>query len=126
MPLISQNSSQWKTLSFMSYTKPWNIKRIGFGPVMAKVSSPYLFKSYYNLKNLSVILIFETPAGGNKCINEHLKCPNRSRNQRYPAKVLNHDFDLCPRSKPHVQNCLIDSKDFLTQTAQDRRHIKSK
>ena len=33
---------------------------------------------------------------------------------------------LCPRSKPHLQNCLIDLKDFLTQTVQGRTHTKSK
>ena len=31
MPLILQNSSRWKTLSIMSYTKPWDIK-IGLDP----------------------------------------------------------------------------------------------
>ena len=44
MPLISQDSLQWKTLSIMSYTKPWDANRIGTGPVLAKVSSKYLFK----------------------------------------------------------------------------------
>ena len=35
-------------------------------------------------------------------------------------------FYFCPRSKPHLQNCLIGLKDFLTQTAQGRRHTESK
>ena len=49
MPLISQNSYRWKTLGIMSYTKKGNANGIAFGPVMAKVSSPYLVKSCYNL-----------------------------------------------------------------------------
>ena len=44
MPLISQNFLRWKTLGIMSYTKPWEANRIESGPVMAKVSSKYLFK----------------------------------------------------------------------------------
>ena len=32
------------------------------------------------------------------------------------AKVLKSNFYLCPHSKPHLQNNLIDLKDFLTQT----------
>ena len=36
--------SRWVT-----YTKPCNANRIGFGPVMVKVSYPYLLKSRYNL-----------------------------------------------------------------------------
>ena len=78
----------------MSYTKPWDANRIGFGP-MVKVSSPYLCKSYYSFNcigDLSVILIFATNAGGHMCIEEHHECPNKSGNQRHPAKVLNSDF----------------------------------
>ena len=48
------------------------------------------------------------------------------RNQWHPAKVLNSEFYLYPRSKPNLQSCLIDSQDFLTQTAQGSRHIKAK
>ena len=40
--------------------------------------------------------MFARPAGGHKCIKEHLECPNKSENQRHPAKVLNSDFYLCP------------------------------
>ena len=107
--------------------KPWDTNSIRFGVVKAKVSSPYLFKSYNNLnciKDLSVMLIFTTPAGGHKCIKEHLECPNKCGHRRLPAIVLNSYFYLCLHSKQHLQNCLIDSKDFLTQTAQGRRHIK--
>ena len=53
--------------------------------------------------------------------------PKQKWNPRHSAKVLNSDFYLCPRSKPHLQNYLIDLKDFLTQTVQARRHtIKNK
>ena len=95
----------------MSYTKGWNANRM-----VMEVSSLYLVISYDNLNcinNLSVILIFARPAGGHKCIKEHLEC--KSGNQRHPSKVLNSDFYLCSRLKPH-----------LTKTAQGRRHIKSK
>ena len=44
MPLISQNSLRWKTLSIMSNTKPRDTNMIESEPVMAKVSSEYLFK----------------------------------------------------------------------------------
>ena len=57
---------------------------------MAKVSSQYLLKSYNSLnciKDLSVILIFATPAGEHKCKKEHLECPNKSGNQWNPEKV---------------------------------------
>ena len=97
--------------------------------VSSNMGVPTGFKLYYNpncIKVLWVILIFATPAGGHECTTEHLECPSKSGNQRHSAKVLNSDFYLCPRSKPHLQNCLIDSKDFLTQTAQGRKHIKSK
>ena len=42
---------------------------------MAKVPSPFLLKSHYNLyciKDLSVIFIFEIPSDGNKCTKEYL------------------------------------------------------
>ena len=87
------------------------------------------FISNYNLifiKYLLVILIFATLAGGHKCIKEHPECPNKSGNPWPSAKVLNSDLYLCPHSKPHLHNCLIDLQDFLTQTAQGRRHTKSK
>ena len=48
------------------------------------------------------------------------------RNQRHPTKVLNSEFHLCPRSKPYLQHCEIDFKDFLTQTAQGINRIKPK
>ena len=133
MPLISQNSSRWKTLRIMSHTKPltWlNANGIGFWPVMATVSSPNLFRSYYNLncfKDLSVMLIFATPSGGNICIKHTiLSAQTKVEISGIQQKVLNSDFYLRSRSKPHLQNCLIDSKGFLTQTAQDKRHNKSK
>ena len=115
---MSQNSSRWKILSIMnmSYTKSCNANRIGFGPVMAKVSSPYLFKSYYNCKfcitNRSVTLIFATSTGGHKCIKKHLECTNKTWKSLVPAKVLNSEFYLCPCSKRHLQNCL-NQKIFL-------------
>ena len=87
------------------------------------------FISNYNLnfiKYLLLISIFVTFAGGHKCIKEHLEYPKKSGNPRHSAKVLNSDFYLCPHSKPHLHNFLIDFKDFLTQTAQGRRHTKSK
>ena len=90
---------------------------------------PSQFQLYFNLnriKDLWVTLISATPAGGHKCIKKHFECQSKSGNQRHPAKVLNSDFCLCPRSKPHLQNYLIDSKDFGTRTAQGRGHIKSK
>ena len=76
--------------------------------------------------NLSGKLIFAKPAGGHKCIKEHHECPNKSENQRHPAEVLNSHTYLYPHSEQHLQNCVINSKDFLTRTAQGRRHIKSK
>ena len=75
--------------NIMSYTKPLNANRIGFGPVMAKVSSPYLFKSYNNLnciKDLSKILNFSTPTGGHKCIKEHLECLNQNWKSAVPSE----------------------------------------
>ena len=43
----------------MEYFKHYKLhkyaNRIGFGPMMAKVSSPYLFKSYYNLNYIKNI-----------------------------------------------------------------------
>ena len=104
----------------MSYTKKCSANRTGFGPVMAKVSSPYLLDSYCNLnciKDLSVILIFVIPAGRLKCIKEHLPQQEILRKSN-SAKVLNSDLYLCPPSKLHLQNCLIDSKDFLTKNTQ--------
>ena len=62
--LAMENSKLYELHKAVEYKKDWT---------MAKVLSPYLFKSYYNLKDLSAILIFETAAGGNKCIKEHLK-----------------------------------------------------
>ena len=47
------------------------------------------------------------------------------RNQLHPAKVLNSDFYLCPPSKSHVPNYLIDSKYFLIHKFQGIRHNKS-
>ena len=47
-------------------------------------------------------------------------------NSSTQQKVLTSEFYLWPRSKPPLQNCLIDSQDFFTQTAQGSRHIKSK
>ena len=38
------------------------------------------------LKDLWVILIFATPAGGHKCIKEHLECSCKSGNQQHPRK----------------------------------------
>ena len=71
-----------------------------------------------------MIKIFATPAGGLKCIlKEHLPLQEILQNQQHPANVLNSDFYLCPLSKQHLQNCLIDSKDFLTQTTKGIRHI---
>ena len=98
MLLILQNSSQWKTLSIMSFTKSWDSNRIGFGPVMVKVSSPYLIKSYCNLnyiKYLSVILIF-----CNICCSTqvHLECTKvkiSSTQQKFQILIF-----ICV----HVQN----------------------
>ena len=45
---------------------------------------------------------------------------------RAQTKILNFELYMCPRSKPHLQNNLIDLRDFLTQTAQGRKHTKSK
>ena len=73
-----------------------------------------------------VISMFATLAGGHMCIKEHLECPNKSAILQHSAKVLISDFNLCPHSKPHLHNCLIDLQDFLTQTAQGRRHTTSK
>ena len=64
--------------------------------------------------------------GTRKCIKEHLECPNESVNQWHPAKVLNSDCYLCPLSKLLLQNCLIDSKDFLTQTAKVKDILNQK
>ena len=61
--------------------------------------------SYYNLnfiKYILVILVFATLAGGHKYIKEHHACQNKSGNLRHSAKVLNSDFDLCPRLKPYL------------------------
>ena len=44
----------------------------------------------------------------------------------HPAKVLISKFYLCPHSKPPLQNCLIDSQDFLTWTVQGSIYFKSK
>ena len=69
---------------------------------MVKVSYP-LFKSYYNLnciKDLSVILMFATPAGAHKCKKEHLECPNKSGNRQHPTKVLSSDF--CVHVQSHI------------------------
>ena len=74
------------------------------------------------IKYLLVIPIFAILVGGHKCIKVHLECPNKSGNPQHSAKVLNFDFYLCPHSKPHLHNCLIGLKDFLSQTAQGRRH----
>ena len=90
---------------------------------------PPWFILYYNLnfiKYLLVILVFATLAGGHKYIKEHHVCPNRGGNLRPSAKVLNSDFYLCPRPNPHLRSSLIDLRDLLTQTAQGRRHTKSK
>ena len=48
------------------------------------------------------------------------------RNQRHLAKVLNSEFYLCPRSKPHLQNRLTDSQEIFTKIAQGTRHNKWK
>ena len=42
------------------------------------------------------------------------RAPANFRCEGHPAKVLNSKFYLCPLSKPHLQNCLIDSQDFHT------------
>ena len=34
-------------------------------------------------------------------------------NQQHPAKVLNSEFHTCQHSKPHLQNCLINSQEIL-------------
>ena len=47
------------------------------------------------------------------------------RNQLHPAEVLNSDFYLCPPSKSHVPNYLIDFKYFLIQKFKGIRHNKS-
>ena len=47
------------------------------------------------------------------------------RNQLHPAKVLNSEFYLCPPSKSHVPNYLIDSNFFLIQKFQGIRLNKS-
>ena len=96
---------------------------------MAKVSSPYLSKSYYNvncIRDLSLILIFATPAGGHKCTKEHLGCPNRSGIQWRPAKALNFDFDFVSMFKATSSKKFDWFKRFLTQTVQGRRRIKDK
>ena len=97
--------------------------------VTSNMGVPPGFISYYNLnfiKYLLVILVFATLAGGHKYIKEHHACPNKSGNLRHLGKVLNSDFYLCPRSNPHLRSSLINSRDFLKQTAQGRRHIKIK
>ena len=49
-----------KILSIMSFTKPWNANMIGFGTVMMKVSSPYVFKLYYNLNCPYIFKLYVT------------------------------------------------------------------
>ena len=126
--MILQNFLRWKTLSIMSY-RPCDANRIGFRPLMAKVSSLYLLNSYCNLnciKDLSVTLNFARPAGKHKCIKEHLECPNKSGNQDTQLKFYILIF-ICDHIQSHIfKTCSIDSssRDFLTQTAQGRRHIR--
>ena len=57
----------------------------------------------------------------------NVSLPSRGilRNHLHPAKVLNSEFYLCPPSKSHVPNYLIDSKYFLIQNCQGIRHNKS-
>ena len=69
------------------------------------------FISYYNLnfaKYHLVISIFATFAGGHKCIKERQACPNKNGKSTALSKSSNSEFHLCPRSKPHLQNSLID------------------
>ena len=102
----------------------------GVDPVMANVSFPYLFKTYYNLncfKDLLKIDFCNTYWWTQVHILRNIwSAQKKLGNQRYPVKVINSDFNLRLRSKPHLQNCLTDSKDFLTQTAQGRKDVKIK
>ena len=86
------------------------------------------FISYYNLNFIKylVISIFATLAGGDKCIKEQDACSNKSGNPRHSAKSSKFWFLFESTFKPHLQNSLIDLRQFLTQTAKGKRHIKSK
>ena len=115
-----------KLKKYNHFSKPPNMapihsKRSHFRPSI-RAAHPYQNESW--APPVSYI-DFATPPSGHGCIKEYLECQNKSGNQRHPAKVLNSDFHFCPRSKSHLQNCLIHSKDFLTHTAQGRRHIIS-
>ena len=124
MPLISQNSLRQKTLSIMSDTKPWNENWIGFGPLLAKGSSPYLLKSYYNL--ISETDIYNT-CWWTQVHKGTFWAPKRKWKSAVPSKSSKFWFLLVSTFKATSSKLFtINSTDFLTQTAQGRRQIKSK
>ena len=106
---------QKKRIFSTLYTVPWNMG-LPLGSDHIKIwISLNIYKWYRLLQHLLV----------DKCIKEQPEFPNRSGNSRHSAKALNSDFYMFLRSKPHIQNSLIDLKDFLTQTAQVKK-LKSK
>ena len=89
MPLISQNSLQWKTLNIVSNTNPWDPNRIGSGLVMAKMSSKYLFKSPGSLLykiNAGVRPQFSQKEKGLRVVSKTLRGKNNNNNNNNNIK----------------------------------------